>query len=264
MNKRLIRLAALPLIVVSVAVGAEALTFRAETLDVPGSPGCVQVGLFLNDPMMPQSWQGLVATLDYSADMGVLVAGVPPEARLSSFGSMPMPEDGLTDPATLQPAHGGMMTMCQMAATTNSVVLGGGMDIPFMPSTNKEPVMLREVVNNMMGRITLEAQGDIQTLQGVAVGGIQTLQGMDQLFAILTFPVTGSRGAIQINFSMVAGSNGLIDSNMMTVMADTTGGAVRVGQGSAIPTLAEWGAIVFLAGIVLSTLFVLRRRFIPS
>lgn len=257
MNRRLIRLAALPLIVVSVAVGAEALSFRAETLNVPRNPGCVQVGLFLNDSSMPQSWRGLVATLDYSADMGVL--GGVPEARLSSFISMLEP--GLTAPATLQPAHGGM-TMCHPDTTTNSVVLGGGMAIPFMPS--KGTVMLREEVNNMMGRIYLEAQGDIQTLQGVAVGGIQTLQGMDQLFAILTFPVTGSPGTIQINFSMVQGSNGLIDSNMMTVAAATTGGAVLVGQGYPIPTLGEWGAIAFFAGILLSTLFVLRRRSIPS
>lgn len=250
MSRRLIPLAALPLIVVSVTAGAGELSFRAETLNAPGEFGCVQVGLFLNDTEMAHSWQMLVATLDYFADMGVL--GGVPEARLSSFLSMP--ENGLTDPATLQPSHGGM-TMCLPGTTTNSVVLGGGMAVPFMPSQGQ--VMLSETVNSMTmesGRIPLIAGGDIQTLHG-----------MDQLFAILTFPVTGSPGTIRINFSMaMPGSNALIDSNMMTFAAGTTGGAIRVGQGYPIPTLAEWGAIVFFAGILLSTLFVLRRRSIPS
>lgn len=250
MTGRLIRLAALPLMVVSVTAGAAELSFRAETFDAPGKSGCVQVGLFLNDTGMAHSWQMLVATLDYSADMGVL--GGVPEARLSSFVSMP--ENGLTNPATLQPAHGGM-TMCLPDTTTNSVILGGGMAIPFMPSEGK--MMLSETVNPMTmesGRISL-----------IAGGYIQTLHGMDQLFAILTFPVTGSPGTIHINFSMATpDSNALIDSNMMTVAAATTGGAVLVGQGYPIPTLGEWGAIAFFAGILLSTLFVLRRRSIPS
>jgi hypothetical protein len=250
MRRRLIRLAALPLIVVSVTAGAAELSFRAETLDVPGKSGCVQVGLFLNDTGMTNSWEMLVATLDYSADMGVL--GGVPEARLSSFVSMT--ENGLTNPATLQPAHGGM-SMCSLGTTTNSVVLGGGMAIPFMPGTGK--VMFSETVNAMT-----MVSGRISFMGG---GPIQTLHGMDQLFAILTFPVTGSAGTIHINFSMATPeSNAMSDSHGMTVAAATTGGAVLVGQGYPIPTLGEWGAIVFFAGILLSTLFVLRRRSIPS
>jgi len=86
----------------------------------------------------------------------------------------------------------------------------------------------------------------------------------NQLFAILTFPVTGIPGSIQIDFSMaMPGSNALIDNEMTTFAAMTVGGSAVVGQtggAEAIPTLSEWGLIIFVAGLIISTLFLMRRQ----
>ena len=81
-----------------------------------------------------------------------------------------------------------------------------------------------------------------------------------------TFPVTGNSGAIRLNFSMATpSSNALVDNMMMTSPAMTTNGGVRLGSLSqGIPTLSEWGLIAFSGGLLLSALFLLRRRSIPS
>jgi hypothetical protein len=49
---------------------------------------------------------------------------------------------------------------------------------------------------------------------------------------------------------------------MMTHPAMTTGGGIAFDS-SPIPTLSEWGLIAFACGLLLSSLFLLRRRSIP-
>jgi hypothetical protein len=251
MGSRSLQALVLALTLVFMMIGANAqVTFRAETPIVQGIPGCVQVGLFLNVSGMNQSWALLTATLDYSADMGVL-SGVP-EARISSFSMMTEP--GLTNPATPQPPHfTGFMSSCLPSALTNSVMLTGGMPIPFMPGTGQ--VMVSESVNPMTmesGRITL-----------LAGGAIETRSMEDQLFGIITFPVTGNQGAIRLNFSMaMPGSNALVDQMMMTFPAMTVDGGVNVS--TAVPALSQWGLMAFAGGLLLSALFLLRRRSITS
>ncbi len=254
MSRRSLPVLVLVLIAVLLTIPAHAqVSFRAETPIAPTTPGCVQVGLFLNVSGMNQSWALLSSTLDYSADMGVL-SGTP-EARLSSF--IMMTEPGLTNPPTPQLPHGtGFMSMCPPMVLTNSVMLTGGMPIPFMPGIGQ--VMMSENVSPMTmdsGRITL-----------MAGGAIETRPMQDMLFAIITFPVTGNPGAIRLNFSMATpSSNALVDTMMMTFPAMTTGGGVRVGSASqGIPTLSEWGLIAFGGGLLLSALFLLRRRSITG
>lgn len=253
MGRRSFHVVVLPLIAVLLTIGAQAqVTFRAETPVVPGNPGCVQIGLFLNVAGMNQSWQMLVATLDYSADMGVLAGS--PEAHLSSFTMMTEP--GLTNPATPQPPHiTGHMSPCQPDMLTNSVIISHGMPISFISGSGR--VMVSETVNPMSmdsGRISL-----------LAGGFFDTLPMQDQLFAILTFPVTGHPGAIRVEFSAaMPGANALIDPMMMTYAAMTTAGGVAVSGSTPVPTLSEWGLIAFVCGLFLSALFLLRRRSVPS
>jgi len=253
MGRRSFPVLILALIAVFLTIGAQAqVSFWAESAAVPSTPGCVQVGLFLNVSGMNQSWQTLAATLDYSAGPGVL-SGVP-EVHISSFSLMLEP--GLTNPATPQPPHfAGAMSSCMPALTTNSVILNGGMPIPFISGMGQ--VMVSENVNPMSmnsGRITL-----------MAGGAITTRPMQDQLFAIVTFPVTGSAGAIRLDFSMATpGSNALIDQMMMEFPAMTRSGGVALGDSRSVPTLSEWGLIAFAGGLLLSALFLLRRRSIPS
>jgi hypothetical protein len=254
MARRSVRVVVLLLIAVFMTIAAYSqITFRAESPVAPiGTRGCVQVGLFLNNPLMVQSFHTLTATLQYSADPGVLDG--PPHARLSSF--LTMPEPGLTNPATLQWEHGPVpMTMCGPMNTFNSVVLTGGMAIPFMPGTASGMVGLTENVDPMTQRIEL-----------VAAGAFNTLPMQDQLFAIITFPVTGQMGDIHLDFlTALPSANALIDDNMMTYAAVTTNGGVSLQEGaSAIPTLSEWGVIAFMAGLLLTALFLLRRRTVTS
>ena len=261
MARRSVRLVVLPLIAVFLTIPAysQMISFRAENPTVPpGTPGCVQVGLFLRESSMGTSWSGIVATLDYSADPGVLAGA--PMVRLSSFFSGSEP--GLTNPATPHPEHGIMvpMTMCDAMNTANSVILTGGMPIPYMDGTSTM-LMFTENVNPMTGRIDLMASAPA----GTAAFGTNSMDG-EQLFAILTFPVSGQAGAIRINFANVPGGNALIDTGMMTVsVSSTTNGGVSLQAGeSAIPTLSEWGMIAFLSGLLLSAAFLLRRRSMAS
>ncbi|GEM_PF-2783643 len=258
MLMRLVRVLILFLVAALLTIGALAqVTFRAESpVITPGTAGCVQVGLFVSLPStaMPPDWGGLVATLDYDADPGVLVTGVSPWARISNFA--PVSSPGLTDPATSQPPHstgGGLfMDPCQPDALINSVVLGGGMNIPFIPGTSM--AMVSETVSPMSPN-----SGRISLLSG---GSFDTPVGQDHLFAVLTFMVTGNPGGIRITFvNPMPGSNALLDLNEMVVEAATSGGVVQFASSStAVPTLSQWGIIAFLSGLLLSALVFLRRR----
>jgi len=99
------------------------------------------------------------------------------------------------------------------------------------------------------------------------VGGPFNTHSMeDQLFAIITFPVSGMGGAIHLNFNTNAPENNqLIDDMMMVFAATTTNGGVSFQvPDSAIPTLSQWGVIVFVSGLFLSALFLLRRRTVAN
>ena len=117
--------------------------------------------------------------------------------------------------------------------------------------------MLSEQVMEMTSQ-----SGRISLMAGQPQGGIfETSPMQDQLFAVLTFPVTGMEGNINVRFSMVPESNGLVDTMMMMHAAmSTDGGAVIGSPSSRIPTLSEWGIIAFIVGLFLSGLLLLRRR----
>jgi len=144
------------------------------------------------------------------------------------------------------------MDPCHPSVITNSVILSGGPPIAFIGGGGT--VIVSENVNPMTadsGRITLLADGNFETT------GLQ-----DELFAVLTFMVTGNPGGIRITFSdAMPGANALVDRSEMTVAASTTGGALQVGGPSTtVPTLSQWGMIAFLSGLVLSAFIFLRRR----
>lgn len=253
MARRSVRVFVLPLIAVFLTIAAYSqVLFRAENPTVPLAPGCVQVGLFLNNQNMNQSWTALNATLDYSADDGVLMGT--PHVRLADFGTMPTP--GLTNPATMQFEHGtGLpMTMCSPMNTINSVMLTGGMPIMFINGNLAGGMpMVQETVMPMS-----MSSGRINLLVG---GGFNTRSLEDQLFAIVTFPVSGMPGTIHLNFNTSAPENNqMIDNMMMVFAASTTNGGVALRESFGIPTVSEWGLIAFLSGLLLSGLFLLRRK----
>jgi hypothetical protein len=252
MGRTLSRFVVLLFFVLSAAVEAQTqdtkIAFWVQSIPPPGRTACVQLGVFLRVEAGPPVWHGFSVTVDYSANTSFLAAT--PYARGSSF--IPMTEPGLTRPGTHQPPHGGPPpTTCVSSSIINSVVLGGGSCIAFIPGNGM--VMVSEKVSQMT----------METGRIYIVGGseISIPPNQDLLLAVLTFPVTGNPGEVRVDFpSPMSSSNALFDLNMMPHAAATTGGGIlTTTETTSVPTLSQWGLIVFFAGLLVSAFFMLRR-----